>query len=102
MACKPGRNLSPCWESQGWGKLSCSTALAHSDLQHLKAIQIFYPKLSAYDILKMICWELECDGVTQDAEQLTTSSIMPCSQSTNVVGKWCSLLMKPIPYRVKR
>ena len=48
-------------------------ALAHSDLQHLKAIHIFYPKLSAYDILKMICWELECDGVTQDAEQLTAS-----------------------------
>ncbi len=48
-------------------------ALAHSDLQHLKVIHIFYPKLSAYDILKMICWELECDGVTQDAEQLTAS-----------------------------
>src|SRR5215831_14745557 len=29
-------------------------ALAHSDLQHLKAIHIFYPDLSAYDILKMI------------------------------------------------
>ena len=25
-------------------------ALAHSDLQHLRAIHIFYPKLSAYDI----------------------------------------------------
>jgi WD40 repeat protein/type II secretory pathway predicted ATPase ExeA len=48
-------------------------ALAHSDLQHLKAIHIFYPDLSAYDILKMICWELECDGVTQDVEQLTAS-----------------------------
>src|SRR4029453_635053 len=48
-------------------------ALAHSDLQPLKAIHIFYPDLSAYDILKMICWELECDGVTQDVEQLTAS-----------------------------
>ena len=30
-------------------------ALAHSDLQHLKAISIFDPRLSAYDILKMAC-----------------------------------------------
>jgi WD40 repeat protein/type II secretory pathway predicted ATPase ExeA len=48
-------------------------ALAHSALQHLKAIHIFYPKLSTPDILKMICWELGCDGITQDAEQLTAS-----------------------------
>jgi len=48
-------------------------ALAHSDLQHLKAIHIFYPHLSAYDILQMICWELGCDDVTQDAEKLTAS-----------------------------
>ena len=48
-------------------------ALAHSDLQHLKAISIFDPRLSAYDILKMACEELECDGVTQEAEQLTAS-----------------------------
>ena len=46
-------------------------ALAHNDLQHIKAIHLFYPKLSAYDILKMIYWELGGDGVTQDAEQLT-------------------------------
>ena len=32
-------------------------ALAHNDLQHIKAIHLFYPKLSAYDILKMIYWE---------------------------------------------
>jgi MSHA biogenesis protein MshM len=48
-------------------------ALAHIALQHLKAIHIFYPKLSTPDILKMICWELGCDGITQDAEQLTAS-----------------------------
>ena len=48
-------------------------ALAHNDLQHIKAIHLFYPKLSAYDILKMIYWELGGDGVIQDAEQLTTS-----------------------------
>jgi general secretion pathway protein A len=48
-------------------------ALAHSDLQHLKAIHIFYPKLSTPDILKIICWELGCDGITQDIEQLTAS-----------------------------
>jgi len=48
-------------------------ALAHSNLQHLRAIHIFYPKLSTYDILKMSCWELGCDGITQDAEQLTAS-----------------------------
>jgi type II secretory pathway predicted ATPase ExeA len=48
-------------------------ALAHSDLQHLKAIHIFYSRLSAYDILEMACRELECDGVTQEAEQLTAS-----------------------------
>ena len=46
-------------------------ALAHSDLQHLKVIHIFYPKLSAYDTLKMICWELGCEHATQDTEQLT-------------------------------
>ena len=48
-------------------------ALAQNDLQHIKAIHLFYPKLSAYDILKMIYWELGGDSATQDAEQLTTS-----------------------------
>jgi len=48
-------------------------ALARSDLQHLKVIHIFYPHLSAYDILQMICWELGCDDVTQDAEKLIAS-----------------------------
>ncbi len=48
-------------------------ALAHSDLQHLKVIHIFYPHLSVYDILQMICWELGCDDVTQDSETLIAS-----------------------------
>jgi WD40 repeat protein/type II secretory pathway predicted ATPase ExeA len=48
-------------------------ALAHNDLQHIKVIHIFYPKLSAYDILKMIYWELGGESATQDAEQLTTA-----------------------------
>ena len=48
-------------------------ALAQNDLQHINAIHLFYPKLSAYDILKMIYWELGGDSATQDAEQLTTS-----------------------------
>src|SRR5215510_8170231 len=48
-------------------------ALAHRDLQHLKAIYIFYPKLSVDDIMQMSCWELGCDSIPQDAEQLTAS-----------------------------
>jgi WD40 repeat protein/type II secretory pathway predicted ATPase ExeA len=48
-------------------------ALAHSDLQHIKAIYIDYPKLSTYDLLRIICWELGCAAVTQDAEKLTAS-----------------------------
>jgi WD40 repeat protein/type II secretory pathway predicted ATPase ExeA len=71
---KAGQEFVALLGEPGLGKtFLLHAALAHSDLQHLKAIHIFYPKLSAYDILKMICWELECDCVTQDAEQLTTS-----------------------------
>jgi WD40 repeat protein/type II secretory pathway predicted ATPase ExeA/nitrate/nitrite transporter NarK len=48
-------------------------ALAHSDLQHLKAIHIFYPKLSADEIMQMSCWELGCDDIPQDSERLTAA-----------------------------
>jgi type II secretory pathway predicted ATPase ExeA len=48
-------------------------ALAHSALQHLKAIHIFYPKLSADEIMKMSCWELGCEDIPQDSEQLTAA-----------------------------
>ena len=48
-------------------------ALAHSDLQHLKAIHIFYPKLSADDIMQMSCWELGYDDIPQASERLTAA-----------------------------
>ena len=71
---KAGQEFVTLLGEPGLGKtFLLHAALAHSDLQHIKAIHIFYPKLSASDILKMICWELGFDGGKQDAEQLTAS-----------------------------
>lgn len=46
------------------------TALAHSDLQHIKQVHVFYPKLSLPDIFKVMCRDLGLDEVTYDAAQM--------------------------------
>ena len=46
-------------------------ALAHSDLQHIKTVHVWYPKLSLHDTLKMICREFGLNEVTYDSVKLT-------------------------------
>src|SRR5213594_4255733 len=46
-------------------------ALAHSDLQHIKTVHVWYPKLSLHDTLKMICREFGLEEVTYDSVKLT-------------------------------
>ena len=45
-------------------------ALAHSDLQSLKMVHLWYPPRSFYDTLQMIGWEFGLDTVTSDATKL--------------------------------
>src|SRR5437763_13784087 len=53
-ALQAGQELLTLLGEPGLGKtFLLHAALAHSALQHLKAIHVFYPKLSAYDTLKM-------------------------------------------------
>ena len=45
-------------------------ALAHSELQHLKTVHVFYPKLSLHDIFKMICRDFGLDEVPDDSAKM--------------------------------
>jgi MSHA biogenesis protein MshM len=45
-------------------------ALAHSDLQHMTLVHLWYPTCSFHDILQMIGWELGLDLVTSDSAKL--------------------------------
>jgi type II secretory pathway predicted ATPase ExeA len=45
-------------------------AFAHSDLQHLKTVHVFYPKLALHDIFQMICRDFGLDEVTYDSAKM--------------------------------
>src|SRR2546430_14155736 len=45
-------------------------ALAHSDLQDLKTVHVWYPKLALHDTFKMICREFGLHEGTYDAGKL--------------------------------
>src|SRR5262249_54651117 len=45
-------------------------ALTHSDLQHVKTVHVWYPKLSLHDTLKMICREFGLEEAPYDSVKL--------------------------------
>ncbi len=45
-------------------------ALAHSDLQHLKTVQVLYPTLALHDIFTMMCRDFGLAAGTDDAAQM--------------------------------
>jgi type II secretory pathway predicted ATPase ExeA len=45
-------------------------ALAHSELQHLKIVQVLYPTLALHDLFQMMCRDLGLDAVPDDVAQM--------------------------------
>jgi general secretion pathway protein A len=68
---KAGQALAILLGEPGVGKtFLVHVALAHSDLQHLKMVHLWYPPCSFHDTLQMIGWEFGLDAVTSDAVKL--------------------------------
>ena len=68
---KAGEDLTVLLGEPGVGKtFLVHVALAHSNLQHLKIVHLWYPTCSFHDTLQMIGWEFGLDAVASDAAKL--------------------------------
>jgi MSHA biogenesis protein MshM len=68
---KAGQALALLLGEPGLGKtFLVHAALAHSELQHITFVHLWYPTCSFHDTLQMIGWELGLDVVTSDSAKL--------------------------------